>query len=274
MLTLPLAVASGIGFGLIAALPSLRTRGASLAVITLASGLAIEEIFFKRPGWFGLSRTNKVAPTPEAVGLEFGPSSSFFLGDDKIPTGGFGLFLLVLTAACCVGVMRLRRSRLGEQMLAVRANERAAAAAGVNVAMVKLTAFGISSALAGLGGALTAYKLGTYTGASFGIFVSLGVLAFAYLGGISTVGGAITAGTLFAEGIGIIATNEWFIDVGSYTAYVAGFFLIATAVFNNEGIDGFQRRQFFQVVNLVRQRRGLEPLDTRTAGPKPEAADV
>lgn len=274
MLTLPLAVASGIGFGLIAALPSLRTRGASLAVITLASGLAIEEIFFKRPGWFGLSRTNKVAPTPEAVGLEFGPSSGFFLGDDKIPTGGFGLFLLVLTAACCVGVMRLRRSRLGEQMLAVRANERAAAAAGVNVAMVKLTAFGISSALAGLGGALTAYKLGTYTGASFGIFVSLGVLAFAYLGGISTVGGAITAGTLFAEGIGIIATNEWFIDVGSYTAYVAGFFLIATAVFNNEGIDGFQRRQFFQVVNLVRRRRGLEPLDTRTAGPKPEAADV
>ena len=274
VLTLPLAVASGIGFGLIAALPSLRTRGASLAVITLASGLAIEEIFFKRPGWFGLSRTNKVAPTPEVAGVEFGPSSSFFLGDDKIPTGGFGLFLLVLTIASCVGVMRLRRSRLGEQMLAIRANERAAAAAGVNVAMVKLTAFGISSALAGLGGALTAYKLGTYTGASFGIFVSLGVLAFAYLGGISTVGGAITAGTLFAEGIGIIATNEWFIDVGSYTAYVAGFFLIATAVYNNEGIDGFQRRQFFQFVNLVRRRRGLGPLDARAAGSRQEAADV
>ena len=274
VLTLPLAVASGIGFGLLAALPSLRTRGASLAVVTLASGLALEEIFFKRPGWFGLSRTNKVAPTPEVAGLEFGPSSSFFLGDDKIPTGGFGIFLLVLTIASCVGVMRLRRSRLGEQMLAVRANERAAAAAGVNVAMVKLTAFGISAALAGLGGALTAYKLGTYTGASFGIFVSLAVLAFAYLGGISTVGGAITAGTLFAEGIGIIATNEWFIDVGSYTAYVAGFFLIATAVYNNEGIDGFQRRQFFQVVNFVRRRRGLEPLDLRTARPKRETADV
>ena len=67
------------------------------------------------------------------------------------------------------------------------------------------------------------------------------MLAFAYLGGISTVGGAVVAGTLFAEGIGIVVTNEWFIDVGPYTAYVAGFFLIATAVYNNEGIDGFQR---------------------------------
>jgi len=273
LLTLPLAVACGTGFGLIAALPSLRTRGASLAVITLASGLAVEEILFKRPGWFGLSRTTKSAPTPEIAGVEFGPSSPFFIGDDKIPTGGFGIFLLVLTIGCCVGVMRLRRSRLGEQMLAVRANDRAAAAAGVNVAMIKLTAFGISSALAGLGGALTAYKLGTYGVASFGIFVSLTVLAFAYLGGISTVGGAITAGTLFAEGIGIIATNEWFFDVGPYTAYVAGFFLIATAAYNNEGIDGFQRMQFFAVVNSVRRRRGLGPLDERETRPVRQDAD-
>ena len=271
VLTLPLAVACGIGFGLVAALPSLRTRGASLAVITLASGLAIEEIFFKRPGWFGLARTNKTAPTPEIAGVEFGPVSSFFLGDDKIPTGAFGVFLLLLTILCCTGVMRLRRSRLGEQMLAVRANERAAAAAGVDVAAVKLAAFGISAALAGLGGALTAYKLSTYAGASFGIFVSLGVLAFAYLGGISTVGGAITAGTLFAEGIGIIATNEWFIDVGSYTAYVAGFFLIGTAVYNNEGIDGFQRTQVLRLVNRVRGRRGLSAID---APPSGEPADV
>jgi len=273
VLTLPLAVACGIGFGLVAALPSLRTRGASLAVITLASGLAIEEIFFKRPGWFGLARTNKTAPTPEIAGVEFGPVSSFFLGDDKIPTGAFGVFLLLLTILCCTGVMRLRRSRLGEQMLAVRANERAAAAAGVDVAAVKLAAFGISAALAGLGGALTAYKLSTYAGASFGIFVSLGVLAFAYLGGISTVGGAITAGTLFAEGIGIIATNEWFIDVGSYTAYVAGFFLVATAVYNNEGIDGFQRRQFFHVVDAFRRRRGLGPLDGASSTQAKEGGD-
>ncbi|MDW3179811.1 MAG: ABC transporter permease [Acidimicrobiia bacterium] len=261
LIAMPLALVSGVLFGLVAALPSLRTRGASLAIVTLASGLAIEEIFFKRSGWFGLDRTNKSSDPPEILGIEFGPSSDFFLGDGKIPTGGFGIFVLVITVLACIAVMRLRRSRLGEQMLAVRANEGAAAAAGVNVAAIKLTAFGIASFFAALGGVLTAYKLGTYSGALFGIFASLSILAFAYLGGISTVGGAITAGTLFAEGIGVVLTNEWFFDVGPYTAYVAGFFLIGTAVYNNEGIDGFQRSQFHKVVNWFRAKRGLGPLD-------------
>ena len=261
---LPLAVAVGVGFGLIAAIPSLRTRGASLAIVTLASGLAIGEIFFKRPGWFGLDRGVKTADPPVLFGVEFGPNSDFVFGDGKIPTGGYGLFLLVVGIACCVSVMRLRRSRLGEQMLAVRANERAAAAAGVNVAAIKLSAFAISSFLAALGGALAAFNLGTYGANSFGIFASLTVLAFAYLGGISTVGGAITAGTLFAEGIGVVATEEWFIDVGPYTAYVAGFFLIGTAVYNNEGIDGFQRKQFHQLgawLSRLRARRVTEAAD-------------
>ncbi len=265
LVALPLAVLCGVGFGLIAALPSLRTRGASLAIVTLASGLAIEEIFFLRSGWFGLDRTVKNTDPPEILGVEFGPTSEFFLGDGKIPTGGFGLFLFVLTLASCIAVMRLRRSRLGEQMLAVRANERAAAAAGVDVAAVKLASFGISAFFAGLGGALTAYKIGSYGADSFGIFVSLSVLAFAYLGGISTVGGAVVAGTLFAEGIGIVATNEWLIDVGPYTAYVAGFFLIGTAVYNNEGIDGFQRKQIHGAVNFWRARRGMAPLDSPPA---------
>jgi branched-chain amino acid transport system permease protein len=84
------------------------------------------------------------------------------------------------------------------------------------------------------------------------------VLAFAYLGGISTVGGAVMAGTLFAEGIGIVVTEQWFnLDVQEYTAYVAGFFLILTAVYNNEGIDGFQRSQFYRLVE--RLRRNPEP---------------
>ena len=258
LVALPLAVASGVGFGLIAAIPSLRTRGASLAIVTLASGLAISEIFFQRPGWFGLDRGVKTTEPPVVFGVEFGPNSDFILGDGKIPTGGYGLVLLLVAAACCVSVMRLRRSRLGEQMLAVRANERAAAAAGVNVAAIKLSAFAISSLFAALGGTLIAFNLGTYGSDSFGIFASLTVLAFAYLGGISTVGGAITAGTLFSEGIGIVVTNEWFIDVGPYTAYVAGFFLIGTAVYNNEGIDGFQRRQFHQLgawLNRLWRRR-------------------
>jgi ABC-type branched-subunit amino acid transport system permease subunit len=245
----------------------LRTLGASLAIITLACGLAIEEIFFNRTGWFGLAETRKSTGPPELFGLEFGPTSGFFMGDGKLPTAGFSVFLLVVCIAACIAVMRLRRSRLGEQMLAVRANERAAAAAGVNVRAVKLTAFAIASALAGLAGSLTAFKLGSYSADSFGIFASLTLLAFAYLGGISTVGGAVMASTLVAEGIGIVVTNEILYDVGAYTAYIAGFFLIATAIYNNEGIDGFQRAQFYSIVNRYRSRGNADPIGEVATSP-------
>ena len=60
-------------------------------------------------------------------------------------------------------VANLRRSSLGQQMLAVRSNERAAAAAGVNVRNVKLAAFGISSFIAGISGALYGYNFSSVT---------------------------------------------------------------------------------------------------------------
>jgi len=256
VVALLLAILSGTIIGSVVSLPALRTRGASLAIITLASGLAIQEFLFKHEGWFGSADTRNTDP-PSLFGFELGPNSSFPIGDGKIPSPGFGLLLIVVTVVAAVGVMRLRRSRLGQQMLAVRANERAAAAAGVSVAGIKMSAFAISSALAGTAGAFTAFKLGQFTSDSFGIFVSLSVLAFAYLGGISTVGGAVMAGTLFAEGIGIVITEEWFnLDVQEYTAYVAGFFLVLTAVYNSEGIDGFQRNQFYRLVNRLRRDSG------------------
>lgn len=249
-----LAVLAAIVVGLITAVPALRTRGASLAIITLASGLAISEFLFKHDGWFGSAGTQSADP-PSLLGFELGPNSSFPIGDGKIPSPGFALLLLVVVIVCAVAVMRLRRSRLGQQFLAVRANERAAAAAGVNVAAIKLTSFAIASALAGIAGALTAWKLGQFGANSFGVFVSLSVLAFAYLGGISTIGGAVMAGTLFAEGLGFVATEEWFgLDVKEYTAYVAGFFLILTAVYNPEGIDGFQRKQIYALANFIKRK--------------------
>ena len=62
------------------------------------------------------------------------------------------------------------------------ANERAAAACGVNGAAVKLQVFAFSSFLAGLGGAMMAYLRGQISGESFSVFASLALLAFAYLG--------------------------------------------------------------------------------------------
>ena len=132
---------------------------------------------------------------------------------------------------------------LGAQMLAVRSNERAAAAAGISVPGIKLAAFAIASFIAGIGGALTAYKFGTYSMESFAVLASLSLFAFSYLGGIATISGAIYAGTLVPQGLGTYIIEDLIIDLGRYEAYLAGIFLVITALIQPEGIDGFDRRE-------------------------------
>ena len=80
-------------------------------------------------------------------------------------------------------------------MLAVRSNERAAAAAGVNVTSVKLAAFGISSFIAGIGGTLYGYNFSSVTVTRFSALTALSLIAFAYVGGITTVAGRSSAGS-------------------------------------------------------------------------------
>ena len=113
-----------------------------------------------------------------------------------------GFVYLAVVIALCLLVAQLRRSVLGQQMLAVRANERAAAAAGINVARVKITAYAISSFIAGTAGWMYAYNFGSVSAARFGILIALGFVAFAYIGGITMVSGAVIGGLVATEGLG------------------------------------------------------------------------
>ena len=86
-------------------------------------------------------------------------------------------------------------------MLAVRSNERAAAAAGINVRNTKLAGFGIAAFIAGMAGALYAYNFGSVSYSRFGALAALGLIAFAYFGGITMVSGAVIAGVGATEGL-------------------------------------------------------------------------
>jgi ABC-type branched-subunit amino acid transport system ATPase component len=122
-------------------------------------------------------------------------------------------------------------------MLAVRANEKAASAAGVNVVRTKILAFAIAAFIAGLGGALLAYQQGNVTDDSFGAFLGLSVFATAYLGGITSVSGAMVAGLCAAGGV-LVTFGDKFTSVGSWYAVLAGLGLIFMVVKNPEGIVG------------------------------------
>ena len=228
-----LAATAAAGLGLVVGVPALRIRGAQLAVVTLAAGVAIEQFVFRNPNFS--PTTGNPIPDADLLGLDLAVRR----GTD-LARWPFGLFVLAVLVLAGLAVANLARSGTGRALLAVRSNERAAAAVGVNVAAAKLVAFVLSSFLAGLGGALIGYSRGQLSADSFTVSVSLSLLAFAYLGGITSIGGALVAGTLAPLGIGYVVLDRAF-QLGKYYLLVSGALLVVTAIFNPTGIAGTVR---------------------------------
>ena len=164
-----IAVAFATVLGLLVAVSALRVRGVSLAVVTLAAAVAIEKFGFVNYKWGGGSGASPVPP-PKLGGWSLGPDSSWRGLDGKLPSPVFGFFLLVVIVGLCLLIANVRRSSLGRQMLAVRSNERAAAAAGVNVTVVKLAGFGLAAFIAGIAGVMYSYEFGGVAATKFGAF--------------------------------------------------------------------------------------------------------
>jgi branched-chain amino acid transport system permease protein len=220
-----LAAAVAGGLGLVVGLPALRVRGVSLAVVTLAGAVAVEEMVFKSPAVTG-GVGGTAVPEPRLLGLDVGIGGG---GSTSYPRPVFGIVLLAVVAGLAVAVRWLRGTAWGRRMLAVRANERAAASAGVDVAATKLAGFAVSAFVAGLGGALLAYGQGRLSFASFGVFVSLSYLAVAYVGGITRVSGALVGGALVSGGIAFTALDR-VAALGRYQLLATGLALVAMAV--------------------------------------------
>jgi branched-chain amino acid transport system permease protein len=219
-----LAALLGVSIGI----PALRIRGAQLAAVTLAAAVAIEQFVFNNPSFSPIS--GNPIPDPHIFGLDLAVRQGTDVA--RLP---FGLLVLGVLALAALAVANLMRSASGRAMLAVRSNERAAAAAGIDVAATKLLAFGFSAFLAGLAGTLIGYSRGQLSAESFTVFVGLAFLAFAYLGGITSIGGALIAGTLAPLGIGYVLVNQ-VVSLGEYYTLVAGLGLVLVAMLNPGGI--------------------------------------
>src|SRR5262249_60808118 len=105
------------------------------------------------------------SPVPEMhwFGVDFGPNAAFRGIDGNKPSPIFGWVVLICVVLACVGVGYLRRGKLGQRMLAIRSNERAAAAVAINPRSLKLYAFIIAAAIAALPRCLYAYNFASPT---------------------------------------------------------------------------------------------------------------
>ncbi len=230
-------VAAALVVGFITAVASLRVRGVSLAVVTLAGMYAIENFGFGNAAWGAQATGSPVSPL-HVFGINLSPTASFRGIDGKVPSPVFGFVVLIVLVLLSLLVAAIRRGTLGQKMLAVRSNERAAAAAGIDVRRVKLTAFMVSALIAGICGALYAYNFGTVSADLFGTVNSLVIIAYAYFGGITMITGALFAGLGATQGLIPQAFQTWWGLSGNWALLIGAVGLLVTLVGNPDGVAG------------------------------------
>jgi branched-chain amino acid transport system permease protein len=182
-------------------------------------------------------------PEPTVLGIDVGAGAGIHALDGSLPSPVLGIMLLLFVVLTALLVARVRQSALGSRMLAVRANERAAAAAGVSVRTTKFAAYALSSCIAGIGGVAYAYALGSVSIDRFGVLIALQFVAYAYIGGITMISGAVVAGLMTSEGL-----VPHFLDAqlglsATWILLVAGIALILCLLRFPDGIAGTWRRR-------------------------------
>lgn len=258
-----LAALVAMVIGVVVGLPALRIRGLPVAVVTLALAVFLEAFWFRNNDLNG-GLDGAHIENPSLFGLDLGMGAG-----EAYPRVAFGIVCLTVLVFVAVGVAKLRTSRLGASMLAVRANERSAAASGIDVSRTKIKAFAISAFIAGLGGALMGYQQTVATSESFSVLGGVGLFAIVYIAGITCVSGGIISGIIGAGGILFIAM-ERLLHLGDYYAILSGILLVLTVIQYPEGLAGQLHREAARIRRIFPGPRAAAPADRAPAPATPE----
>ncbi len=199
-LIVPLAAALAAVAGVLLGMPVLKLRGDYLAIVTLGFGEIIRVFMnnLEQPvnitnGPRGLDRIDPMT----IFGFSFGRPLD--IGGFRIPsvTLYYWLFLLLVVGSVVL-CYRLERSRIGRAWMAVREDEVAAKAMGINTRNMKLLAFGMGATFGGVSGAMFAAFQGFVSPESFSLMESVMIVAMVVLGGLGHLPGVILGAVLLA----------------------------------------------------------------------------
>jgi branched-chain amino acid transport system permease protein len=205
-LIVPLAGAIAGLFGALLGAPTLKLRGDYLAIVTLGFGEIIrifmnnlnEPINFTN-GPQGINMIDPIRVFGVSLGGEAGSRATVVIGNWSMPSVNAYYFLfLALCLAVVFVTTRLQHSRLGRAWVAIREDEIAARAMGINTRNIKLLAFSMGASFGGVAGALFASFQGFVSPESFSLTESIAVLAMVVLGGIGHIPGVILGGIILA----------------------------------------------------------------------------
>jgi ABC-type branched-subunit amino acid transport system ATPase component/branched-subunit amino acid ABC-type transport system permease component len=241
LLGLLAGVAAAIPLGLIFGLPAVRTRGINLAIVTLGLGSTIELMLFKNRNYTGGVQGTQVG-NPDLFGYDIGSINH---------PARYGIFVLVMTMLTVVAVANVRRGRSGRRLIAVRTNERAAAALGINVMVAKLFAFSFASAIAALGGIVLAFRLSSISYSSFSNFNSITYVGLALFGGVGQLLGAFVGSTLATAGINQEILETTWEGVGRWIQLISGIGILLTLIVYKDGVAA----QWVKIARSIKKTR-------------------
>ena len=234
---------------LLVALPALRMRGPSLAVVSLGVGFVLESMIFdsidvinvKPPTFFGLNINNLTNPK------------------------GWITFVLVVMTVLIIVAHFFRNSRMGRRVLAVRTNERAAASLGINVRRAKVYAFVFSAAIAGCGGVLIGFSSTAVTFTDFDVMSSLQGFGWAVVGGIGYVTGPLHGSSLVPGGLTSEIFDLFGATVQTYLPLIGGLATLSVILTRPNGLAAaFERSRKGSGEQRRASRRSFWPdLDRR-----------
>jgi len=218
---LPIGAALGALFGIVLGFPVLRLRGDYLAIVTLGFGEIIRLILENWNAFsFGPSGIANI-PRPGFFGIELNLHQNIT----------YLYFLMIaLTIFTVFVVNRLQASRLGRAWIALREDEIACQAMGIDKTRTKLTAFALGATWAGIGGVIFAAKTTFINPASFTIWESINILCIVVLGGMGSIIGVIL-GALF-----LILLPEYLRAFSEYRMLIFGAILVLMMVFRPGGL--------------------------------------
>lgn len=226
LLGLVAGVAAAIPLGVIFGLPAVRTRGINLAIVTLGLGTTMELMIFNNRDLTGGVQGTQVG-NPSLFGWD--------ISSIKHPER-YGIFVVAMAALTVIVVANVRRGRSGRRLLAVRTNERAAAALGIDVMVTKLYAFALASAIAALGGILLAFRLSSISYQSFDNFTSVTYVGLALVGGVGHLLGAFVGGTMATAGFNQEVLESTWGDVGRWIQLISGIAILLTVLGYQDGV--------------------------------------
>ncbi|WP_108818276.1 high-affinity branched-chain amino acid ABC transporter permease LivM [Pseudovibrio sp. Alg231-02] len=235
-LCLPLAGILAAFWGIILGFPVLRLRGDYLAIVTLAFGEIIRVVLLNWYQFTGGPDGLSGIPRPSFFGLEFtrgeGGFASFFGLDYSSIHRIIFLYYLIFAMALFTNfvTMRLRRMPIGRAWEALREDEIACRALGINTTNTKLTAFALGAMFAGFAGSFFATRQGFISPESFTFLESAIILAIVVLGGLGSQIGVVIAAIVMIGGF------EFFREFEEYRMLVFGMIMVVIMVWKPRGL--------------------------------------